>query len=64
MDTLPSMPVSSAAGTAAAHHIVPALDDFMYGSPHPVMPLSGGASQDMIDGDDDHTFISDDLWRF
>ena len=64
MDTLPSMPVSSATGTAAAHHIVPALDDFMYGSPHPVMPLSGEASQDMIDGDDDHTFISDDLWRF
>ncbi|TKW10612.1 hypothetical protein SEVIR_6G176900v4 [Setaria viridis] len=61
MDTLPSMP---AAGTNA-HHIVPALDDFMYGSPHPVMPPSGEPSQDMmIDGDDDHTFISDDLWRF
>jgi hypothetical protein len=61
MDTLPSMP---AAGTNG-HHIVPALDDFMYGSPHPVMPPSGEpSSQDMIDGDDDHTFISYDLWRF
>ncbi|PAN35676.1 hypothetical protein PAHAL_6G226000 [Panicum hallii] len=64
MDTLPSMPASSAGTTAGPHHIVPALDDFMYGSPHPVMPSSGEASQDMIDGYDDHTFISDDLWRF
>ncbi|CAO2206923.1 unnamed protein product [Urochloa humidicola] len=62
MDTLPSsMPASAAAGTMA-----PALDDFMYGSPHLVMPPSGEPSQDMIGGDDDddHTFISDDLWRF
>ncbi|OEL12624.1 hypothetical protein BAE44_0026357 [Dichanthelium oligosanthes] len=62
MDTLPLMPASSA-GTNA--HIVPAMDDFMYGSPHPMMPPSEEASsQDMIDGDDDHIFISDDLWRF
>ena len=64
MDTLPSMPASSAA-TTAVHHIVPALDDyFMYGSPHPVMMPSGEESQDLIDDEDDRTFISDDLWRF
>ncbi|CAO2173021.1 unnamed protein product [Urochloa humidicola] len=65
MDTLPSMPASSAAGTGS-HMVVPALDDFMYGSPHPVMPPSGEPSQDIMIGgdDDDHTFISDDLWRF
>ncbi|KAF8704451.1 hypothetical protein HU200_031404 [Digitaria exilis] len=62
MDALPSNPASSG-GTST--HIVPALDDFMYGSPHPVMPPSQEPSHDMmIDGDDDHTFISDDLWRF
>ncbi|CAO2188451.1 unnamed protein product [Urochloa humidicola] len=63
MDTLPSMSASAAAGTGS--HMVPALDDFMYGSPHPVMPPSGEPSHDMTGGDDDdHTFISDDLWRF
>ncbi|CAL5012832.1 unnamed protein product [Urochloa decumbens] len=64
MDTLPSMSApASSAGTDS--HMVPALDDFMYGSPHPVMPPSGEPSHDMIGGyDDDHTFISDDLWRF
>ncbi|GJN03684.1 hypothetical protein PR202_ga21155 [Eleusine coracana subsp. coracana] len=61
MDALPSMPASSA---GMHSDIVPTMDDFMYGSPHPAMPPSGGGAQDMIDGDDDHTFISDDLWRF
>jgi hypothetical protein len=60
MDSLPSMPASSA-GTDA--EVVPTMDDFMVASPHPVMPPSGGV-QDMIYGDDDHAFISDDLWRF
>lgn len=62
MDALPSMPPASSVGNSA--DIVPALDDFMYGSPHPVMPPTEDATQDMIDIDDDHTFISDDLWRF
>ncbi|WVZ92607.1 hypothetical protein U9M48_038656 [Paspalum notatum var. saurae] len=57
MDTLPSMPVTPVVGANA--DIAPDLDDFMYGSPHPVMPPS-----DSDDGGDDHTFISDELWRF
>ncbi|XP_062195289.1 ethylene-responsive transcription factor ERF017-like [Phragmites australis] len=61
MDTLPLAPASST-GTNA--ELVRAMDDFMYGSPHPVLPPSEEAAVDMIDGDDDHTFISDDLWRF
>jgi hypothetical protein len=60
MDALPSM-LASSAGTDAK--VVPAMDDFMAGSPHPVMPSSGGA-QDTIYGDDDLAFISVDLWRF
>lgn len=61
MDALPSMSASSA---GMSTEIIPAMDDFMYGSPHPVMPPNGGGAPDMIDGDDDHAFISDDLWRF
>ena len=64
MDALPSMPASSMGMGNSGADIVPALDDFMYGSPHPVMPPSEEVTQDMIDDDDDHTFISDDLWRF
>lgn len=65
MDALPSMPPApSSVGMGNSADIVPALDDFMYGSPHPAMPPAEEATQDMIDGDDDHTFISDDLWRF
>ncbi|KAJ1268714.1 hypothetical protein BS78_07G156300 [Paspalum vaginatum] len=58
MDTLPSTPVTPVVGANA--DIVPALDDFMYGSPHSVMPPSDSDDG----GDDDHTFISDELWRF
>jgi hypothetical protein len=64
MDALPSSMPASSVGMGNSADIVPALDDFMYGSPHQVMPPSEEATQDMIDSDDDHTFISDDLWRF
>lgn len=66
MDALPPMPpASSSVGMGNSAHTVPAaMDDFMYGSPHLVVQPSEDATQDVIDSDDDHTFISDDLWRF
>ncbi|KAL6647388.1 hypothetical protein ACP70R_014825 [Stipagrostis hirtigluma subsp. patula] len=55
MDAMPA----STMGTNAA------MDDFMIGSPYPAMPPSEGTTAaDVVDDDGEHTFISDDLWRF
>ncbi|KAL6858762.1 hypothetical protein ACP4OV_017764 [Aristida adscensionis] len=62
MDAMPVPAPTTAAAAAAASNA--AMDDFMFGSPYPVMPPSEAAAEDVVDDDGDHTFISDDLWRF